>query len=98
MTRGVHQALVHTCVHKSGKVNSKKKKKMQPAKVTVRSKTFFKYVRNKRRLKKNSSFMRWKGKGVVNHTHPILFVKMKFSWKMGIETSNTAWDEDKVKT
>lgn len=74
---------------------------MQPTKDIVSSKAFFKYVRNKRRLRGKCSFIRWERKVIAGHTRQRgahFFVKMEFSWEMGLETSGIAWDGDKEKT
>lgn len=96
-----HTELVHTCENKSRKANSRNK--MQPTKDIVSSKAFFKHVRNKRRLREKCSFIRWERKVIVGHTQRgafffFFFVKMEFSWEMGLETSSIAWDGDKEKT
>lgn len=76
---------------------------MQPTKDIVNGKAFFKYVRNKRRLGENSSFIRWEGKVTMDHTRQrgayILCVrKNENHWEMGMEASRIAWDRDKEKT
>lgn len=78
--------------------------KMQPTKDVVSSKAFLKYVRNKRRSRGKCSFIRWERKVISGHTRQrgvlffFFFVKMEFSWEMGLETSSIAWDGDKEKT
>ena len=77
--------------------------KMQPTKDVVSSKAFLKYVRNKRRSRGKCSFIRWERKVIEGHTRQrgalfFFFVKMEFSWEMGLETSSIAWDGDKEKT
>ena len=78
---------------------------MQPTKDVVSSKAFLKYVRNKRRSRGKCSFIRWERKVIEGHTRQrgalfffFFFVKMEFSWEMGLETSSIAWDGDKEKT
>lgn len=61
---------------------------MQPTEGIVNSKAFFKYVRNKKRLKENSSFIRWKGKVIVDHTCQRGAHIFFFFGKNGIELGN----------